>query len=405
MPFNKALHATPLRRELSFRQAPIFFLAYALWLSVAILNTSNFSAYFGHNSYLYYVSVLLFIAHEIIFINDNTIADFSIAACLILFNIQTYLIGHEDLFAFSILLFCGRRISFKAIAECTILIQTVTSFVIIFSSLIGIISSTINIRDNGIVRHSLGFSYVTYPSYIFLNVVLLWLYLRKSLISYIELVIFTILNTVLLLVTNARNGCGLIFLVLIIAVLLKMFPNCNFPSIIKKLFVSCFVFFAFTYTALVILYVFFRDNPILRFINRVFSSRLDFSSYAISHFGVPIIGGNHRNLVENGLTLDSSYFRLIYDHGLIFMLTIVLLYTLLMKRATDTDDNWLIVILFIIAAHSMFDAQLTSFQHNTFLFLLASVIPRNLFDGNPFNSLSKHYRPKHISPEFDAVIR
>lgn len=38
-------------------------------------------------------------------------------------------------------------------------------------------------------------------------------------------------------------------------------------------------------------------------------------------------------------------------------------------------DNWLVFVLFFVAVHSVFDAQLSTFQCNTFLFLLATVVP------------------------------
>lgn len=75
--------------------------------------------------------------------------------------------------------------------------------------------------------------------------------------------------------------------------------------------------------------------------------------------------------------------RIIYDHGLIVLLLLLFFLTVLQKKLL-ADDEWLLLFLLgVIAVHSMFDAQLMSFQHNTFLFLLTSVIPW----GN-----GKHYR-------------
>ncbi|KAB5604162.1 hypothetical protein [Bifidobacterium jacchi] len=403
---NKELisHPPVFIRQLGFKEYPFFFCGYSLWLVVAVLNTSSFVDVFGHNNFLYYVSVLLFLFQEFIFIKYITLIDVLFAACLCFFNIQTYLIGHEDLLAFSILLYCGRRVSFKCIAKCTILIQSVVSFIVISSSLIGFIPSTVNVRDNGVIRYSLGFSYVTYPSYVFLNIVLLWLYIRKASVTYIELSVFTFLNSALLIITNARNACGLIFFALFWAVILKLYSKYTFPLLVKRLFVYSFSFFAFAYTVIVVLYLYFRENIVLQIINKFFSSRLDYSSFAIKHFGVPIIGGYSKNLVDNGLTLDSSYFRLVYDHGLIFMLTVIILYTLLMKKATEDNDNWLILALFIIASHSVFDAQLISFQHNTFLFLLATVIPGSNNELLNSHLLTAYRRPKHMSPTSDDLL-
>jgi hypothetical protein len=105
------------------------------------------------------------------------------------------------------------------------------------------------------------------------------------------------------------------------------------------------------------------------------SNRLTYSAYAYQQFGFPIIGGTKVELAPAGLVLDSSYLRIIYDHGLVVLVFLLLLFTLLQREVFKERDYLLLMIFFLISVHSIFDAQLMSFQQNTFLFLLGTVIP------------------------------
>lgn len=49
-------------------------------------------------------------------------------------------------------------------------------------------------------------------------------------------------------------------------------------------------------------------------------------------YGFPIIGGTHKNLASSGLVIDSSYMRIVYDYGFLFLVALLTMFTLLQKR-------------------------------------------------------------------------
>lgn len=384
MPYNEQILTAKENKGLTVFEAPYFFAGYAIWLIVAILNTTTLSAYFGHVNILYAIVPVFFLLHEIFTVREHTTGELVFAVILIFLNLQTFLFGNNDLFAFSMLLFCGRRVAFSEIAKVTVILQTVTTILIVTLSSLGLIDNVSNIRADGTTRISLGFAYVTFLSYIFLNIVLLWVWLRNKSMRFSEYLLLGICDTVVFYYTDARNGCCLIYLVLVVSFIIN---RCNDKLIHKKGidffiqydYIICAIFFL----SISLLFIFFSNILVMKEMDKIFSSRLTYTSYALQHFGLPFLGGTKDVLVNKGLYIDSSYMRIIYDHGLIVLLLLLFFLTVLQKKLL-ADDEWLLLFLLgVIAVHSMFDAQLMSFQHNTFLFLLTSVIPW----GN-----GKHYR-------------
>lgn len=132
------------------------------------------------------LSQFFFLLHEIFTVREHTTGELVFAVILIFLNLQTFLFGNNDLFAFSMLLFCGRRVAFSEIAKVTVILQTVTTILIVTLSSLGLIDNVSNIRADGTTRISLGFAYVTFLSYIFLNIVLLWVWLRNKSMRFSE---------------------------------------------------------------------------------------------------------------------------------------------------------------------------------------------------------------------------
>ncbi|WP_137648354.1 hypothetical protein, partial [Bifidobacterium moukalabense] len=325
-----------------------------------------------------------FLLHEIFTIKEHTTGEIVFAVVLIFLNLQTFLLGNNDLLAFSMLLFCGRRIAFSEIAKITVMLQTIITILIVTFSGLGLIDNVSNIRADGTARVSLGFAYVTFLSYIFLNIVLLWVWLRNKNMRFSEYLLLGICNTAVFYYTDARNGCCLIYLVLIVSFIINRYSDrLVHKKVIDFLIQYDYIICATFFLSISLLFIFFSDASAMKEIDKIFSSRLTYTSYALQHFGLPFLGGTKEVLVNKGLYIDSSYMRIIYDHGLIVLLLLLFFLTILQKKLLANNEWLLLFLLGIIAVHSMFDAQLMSFQHNTFLFLLTSVIPwRN----------GKHYR-------------
>ena len=351
----------------SVSRAPFFYIAYILWLAVAILNTSDFASLIGRSNVVYYLVPFLLLIHELCRF-ELTRRDLVALAVLVVLNVQTYVWGGNDLFALSLFVYCGRRIDFASIAKVTIVVQSLITAFVIMSWGFGLVENTVDMRLDGQVRHSLGFSYVTYLSYVLLNVVLLRMYLTRGDMSYAELAFLAFLNVLTLALTDARNGCGLIFIALGLAFLLRgKSLRLDRHAVVRWLLTYSLVIFAAIF---IVLSVFYVEGGPLASLDAFFSRRLFITNEAIAEYGIPLVGGTEWSLVESGTTIDSSYLRVVFEHGFVMLVVVLVVMTRLQQIAFMRGDYWLMLCLFFVAAHSMFDAQLISLQHNTFLLLI-----------------------------------
>ena len=359
-----------------------FYVAYSIWLVVALLNTTPLVEYLGHRNMFYAVVPILLFIGELKEIRSYSKLEWISLFALIALNIQTYVFGGNNLAILSMLLFCSRKMKFSDIALISVLVDTVILVVIPSMTAFGLIEDVINIRPNGTVRSSLGFSYVTYASYVLKNIVMLavlFVPFERVLGKTIYLLLF-IANTVILMETDARNGCGLIYIALLISPVLQKYEKTrnrplNENSLLGRMIVNDYLILFALFLVAVVSFTLFPKSKLLQWMDSLCSLRLTYTSYAFGQFGIPLFGGTGVDLIAEGLTIDSSYFRIVYEHGLIVLLLVVVGLQKIQVRLCEDGNITLLFVLFLVAVHSVFDAQLISVQHNTLILLLASLFP------------------------------
>lgn len=370
--------------NLSLFEAPLFFAAYGIWLTVALLNTTPLESAFGSINFFYCIVPVLLVFDEAKYVRTYGLQEWVYLAVALVLNIQTWLVGKENLAVLTMFVFSCRRIDFCEIAKITILIDAIVLVTVPLLSCFDIISNEINIRPDGTIRSSMGFSYVTYPSYVLLNLVLLFVvHAPKGRKAYWAwTLVLLVWNTMTYLITDARNGCMLIYLALLFAPIVRKYNQHELPNAIKMLLENSYLVIFFGLVVVVTLYLLQPAADISKILDSLSSLRLTYTSYALTTQGVPLWGGTSVNLAEAGLIIDSSFFRILFDHGLIVLIVVLLLLTRLMRIACAKRE-WIIVFaLEMVALHSVFDAQLISLQHNTLILLVSYVIFGSKDDSN-----------------------
>lgn len=359
-----------------------FYVAYSIWLVVALLNTTPLVEYLGHRNMFYAVVPILLFIGESREIRSYSKLEWIFLFALIALNIQTYVFGGNNLAILSMLLFCSRKMKFSNIVLISIAVDAAILAVIPAMSALGLIDDVINIRPNGTIRSSLGFSYVTYASYVLKNIVMLAVLIvpfERISGKAIYLILF-IVNTFILMETDARNGCGLIYVALILSPILQRIEKSRSRPLVEngllgRMVVNDYLILLALFFIAVVLFTVFPKSKLLQWMDSLCSLRLTYTSHAFRQFGIPLIGGTEVNLIAEGLTIDSSYFRIVYEHGLIVLLLVMVGLRKIQARLCEEGNVTLLFVLFLIAVHSVFDAQLISVQHNTLILLLASLFP------------------------------
>lgn len=295
--------------------------------------------------------------------------------------------GLPDIIDLTILVWCCRKVDFKDIALVSIAITISLSLLIILLSQLGIIVDYI--WDPGTRnRHGLGFLYCTTLSHLFLNVVLLWVFLRRNDLKVIEVAFILVLDVVIFFFTGSKNSFALVIFALCLWLLLRLFGDKISGQIIQPLLGQ----WVFPIFALLSLIASLAYDPALAgwdWLNNVLTNRLSQTHAALFDYGVMPFG-QELPLAGNGLTpdgvleqttgvfdtnfIDNSFMYILLHLGWITFVVAISMLFLLGRRAAAIREKYLTLALFVMALHAIFDPQLISPVYNTFLFLLPSLM-------------------------------
>lgn len=278
-----------------------------------------------------------------------------------------------------LVIFCLRDLEFTELASFTLKVTLFMFLLIIISSQLGIIRDYVEVSSTR-TRHYLGFRYSLFPASVMFNITALTIFLRNYKIKLWEILLLLSGVLYIFLMTNSRltflNSCLLLFL----ALLIKVFPN-----ILVK---GRLLLFPFIFSYIVVpigSYIMAKGYTIsdsgLVALNRFLGGRLYFAGKSLNIYGFKLFG-QQVNWVGNGLNalgqkstasylyVDNMYIQQLQRYGLIFVIILMILYTLTLIKLYQTRQLVLFVIMIIIAFHGAIDDLMSYPYYNTFLFLL-----------------------------------
>lgn len=369
----------------------LFFVAYGSFLVQKLISMSFFAAYFGdwfQTAVNILVVACIALAELVISRFDRkTVALVVICALLVVCALAT---DYKTFVLFAVLIYGSRKVDFKRIAIFSIVIIVVCTVATIIASLLGIIQDYIWVDSkNERVRHGFGFLYCTYISHLFLNVVMLYAYVKKSLNS-LEYIAIVAIDAAIYVTTSSRTS----FILVIVFLAAFAFWESNLKG--KKQnrgllrLMAQFSFVVFAAVSLVLVLCYDPGVEWMQSLNKALSGRLVYSNASLNNYGITPFGTDVR-FAQNGLApdgsllvstgifdrnvIDNSYVQILVQRGWIVFVIAAILYLRVGEIAIANNDSLLCIILLIIYMHSLIDPQLLDLHYNTFMFLFAASLP------------------------------
>jgi len=245
-----------------------------------------------------------------------------------------------------------RKCDLKQIIKIVFFVYTLFFVLVICGALIGVIPDWVYAKylKEEKTRHSLGFYYPTLTMNFYIMITLMYSYIRKSNIKYIELIILQGINCFLFAYTKARLGFLLITGFLLLILLYKIFRRKKDRikkflnnKVIKTVCCAIPIILLLIMFLLTYLYKIDKNNEVIDYIDNVLSGRLRLNCKAINTyqinlfgtkmkwFGMGGVGYTHRQdkyYFNNYNFVDSSYIKMFFDHGIIMSVMIIVSYVL-----------------------------------------------------------------------------
>lgn len=356
----------------------LFFSAWILFTMTLILSCTVFSV---NNNILELVFKLLrYLAYVICcvkIINTRVKKNMIIPLVFIFFAFMLSYIKSKSMVMplYSLILLASIEIKGIKIIKVTAWLQGVLLVMTVTLSQAGLIQDYV-FKFSNRIRHGLGFSWTTTGTILYFYFMFSIIYIKKSKLKIIHSIIFELINLWFYIMTDSKMAfalCSCFILFFTIQNINKrkwnILSKFNFIYII-------FPFLMFVFTLIV--YKFYdNSSPIWNKLDNILSGRLLLGSNAIKKYGFSLLGNNIEWVGYSILRptpakaigynyVDSSYLQLALNYGLIFIFTVLAIYSYSIYKAVKLKDYYLVMIYMFVLVFALTEPRLMNFAYNPF---------------------------------------
>ena len=202
---------------------------------------------------------------------------------------------NRDLVFLISILFALRKLDFYKLVNIAFKVNFFVFFIIISLSLMNVFPDwTFINRGSNIVRHSLGFSYATDAIGIYLSIICMYFYIRRSKATIYELVILETINVFLYSYTDGRTSFLLISIILFIQLLTKLNfvkEMFNTKLVQQSLKIICYSLPIILFISLHgLTYMYANNNSFAIKANKMLSGRMNYTYQAYKNYKITLFG-------------------------------------------------------------------------------------------------------------------
>lgn len=296
-----------------------------------------------------------------------------------------------------LLMIGAKEINLKKIAILTLSVLALTTcFIILFAQLNLLDNLQLFRVETGEIRYSLGFGHPNTLGMIFLVICLLWMYIRYETIKWWDFSLWGILCVVIDQLINSRTSLYMIFLLIGLIIVFKIFPT----KLLTNRFFKLTIVLLFPILLMITVFLMLNyppKNELFRTIDKLVSGRIRLANFFYNEYGVQMFGQPIKligtieaqyNFSGKPQLLDNMYMQLLVHYGWWATTTFIGSYVLFMKRAFKHQDVPIIIFSIVIAVYG-----------------LTEVYPLNLLYNFSLLAMMKYYgnADKKMSPNIEFI--
>uniref|UniRef100_UPI00405733EA hypothetical protein n=1 Tax=Agathobacter sp. TaxID=2021311 RepID=UPI00405733EA len=287
---------------------------------------------------------------------------------------------NKTMFLYAFLIIAAHQFKSERILKVSFFTMSFCWISVILASQIGLIEDYV-FEPELRARHGLGFAWTTTGAILYFFIVLQYVCLRKAKLSYLELAVLEGVNIVLYVLTDSRMAFLLLSLFLITICFVKIGRNrWYFAEKLKYLFV--FMPSAIACIAVAIHLFYDSGNAFWQKLNNLLSGRLQLGRDAITEYGFSLLG---QKIEWVGFSLDNlsgedynyvdcAYLQLLLEYGILFLVLIMVLYSILVYKALKSKNYYFMWAIMFILVLSITEPRLMNLAFNPFPVLFLSEV-------------------------------
>ncbi len=361
----------------------LFIIGYAVFL-ITLLLTSNieivrlsesgvrtFDRLFKYLRYASYVLFVLAVSYKII--ERKMIVLLGMVAFFLAVEL-TY--SSNNTMLLYVFLFLGTLVvSSRIILTTSLVCKGTLLFCTVLASQIGIIDDYV-FADGERTRHGLGFSWTTTSHILFLHLLLEYICLRKEKITFIEYVIMELLNIWFYKMTDTSMTFYIITAYIVFFVIVKIEKE-KFKLVSNLSKVLMFVPTVCAFVSIALQYYYVGTDEKWQALDKFTHGRIKLGYEGINNYGITLLG-QHMKWVGFSVRetkdvynyIDCSYLQLAIEYGLLFLILVLVLYTVLIWRGLKAKDYYLVVAVSFLMVFAMTEPRLINLMYTSFPLLV-----------------------------------
>lgn len=368
----------------------LFYIPLTVWMATAILLTSAFEC----DKVFYRVSTIAFV----VIVLNNLLFDRHTREDLLIFLIlggiafNAHRVGDTSFGMNLLIIYSARNTSFRKVVAVSLATTALTVLFVVCGSEAGLVKDVL-VPRGAEMRRSLGFSYTTFLSHYYLDMVLGYLFMRKNSFTYWELAVITGIDVLIYHATDSRNSFLLVLTTVVMLALFKVFRDAGVSLDTPKRLVAIGAPLSFTLCALLafgaLLWVPTDTTEGMR-LNDMLSNRLELSQEAFETYPVGALGNEVKfsgwsdqgdgymvsghsdedgNFVRTKYNyVDSSYLQTLIVHGWLPFAVLMTMLTVAAVWLIQQEEYMAAVFMCIFALHATIDPQLARLNYCCLLF-------------------------------------
>ena len=287
-----------------------------------------------------------------------------------------------DLFLICILIVAMQHKSMRKILSITLWIGIPMMLISAIAAKTGYI---INV-PHGETGNAWGIIYATDCAAHWLYLLFAWVIVRHGRFHWFEYPVYIGLIYYLYKLTDASTGFICMILFLIMCLLIQLFQLRSLHSLIKNIpagirRIGHIFDYSFPLAAIFSLLIVWYDKAIgvpetikgfSSLYARITLSETGFATYPITLFGQQILETGNGRIPDPSLPyffLDNSYIKILLNYGIIFLFVVLVIMTILLKKARKNCHPVFYAALLIAALDCIIEHHLTEFHYNIFILL------------------------------------
>ena len=300
------------------------------------------------------------------------------AAILLFAGMESMVSGNREMFFLLFFLLAAYGVDLRQAFKVQISIQLACLLAVWALCAVGLIEN-IEFFSHGVVRYSMGFTYVGLPGTLFFAIQVSWLYLRNQKVTWVETLVCLIMWIVIYHFTDTRTSALLGVIMTVVCYVAKYCTKVMKWKIMK---VFCICYYPFVMICVWILQYFYNTNHTsvaMQKLDSGLSGRLELNRLALEQYELKLLGSditwvsNVENRVRNDYNyVDSTYFRVLFDFVLVIGILFLLINVYIMYEMWKKEHLIGCIIMCIFAAMA-FMMPITGLHTNPLLLLAGGI--------------------------------